>query len=422
MLQKTWRWVLGMIYVVAVAVIWIAASFVVQSVVDSGVSPFLITYICNTLFIVYIPIVEIGGLSKGLFRRLWPRHADGELPTDKSELKGCETENLLEGAPPDASVVVTDEQDMEKDQITTSHDDVCVNETNTTRYEKLNLVEGGTVTTDEFPRLWTRKETACASLLICPVWFLAQFTFNLSLKYTTVTSNTILSSTSSLFTFLMSLKFLQEKFTWLKLFSVLLCMAGTVIVSFSDSETSSSTATNPAWGDVLCIASAIFYAVYTTLIRKKLPDESKGEGRASTALFLGFLGLFNGLLLFPIALVLHFTGVEPFTRLTAVQFGLIIGKGLLDNVLSDYLWAKAVLLTSTTAATAGLTIQVPIAAAIDLIRGVKLGVLEYIGGAAILAGFYGINKSDGFGSTPEGGDSQEGEVLDPAVSKEAVAT
>ena len=156
MLQKTWRWVLGMIYVVAVAVIWIAASFVVQSVVDSGVSPFLITYICNTLFVVYIPIVEIGGLSKGLFRRLWPRHSDGELPTDKSELKGSETDNLLEGAPPDASVVVTDEQDMEKDQITTSHDDVCVNETNMTRYEKLNLVGGGAVTTDEFPRFWTR--------------------------------------------------------------------------------------------------------------------------------------------------------------------------------------------------------------------------------------------------------------------------
>lgn len=65
---------------------------------------------------------------------------------------------------------------------------------------------------------------------------------------------------------------------------------------------------------------------------------------------------------------------------------------MLDNVLSDYLWAKAVLLTSTTAATAGLTIQVPIAAVVDSIRGIRLGILEYIGGVCVLVGFFGINE------------------------------
>mgnify|MGYP006970531756 FL=1 len=105
-------------------------------------------------------------------------------------------------------------------------------------------------------------------------------------------------------------------------------MTGTIVVSFSDSEEGSSVATNPIWGDLLCVASAIFYAAYTTLIRKKLPDEAQGEEEASTALFFGFLGLFNGLILLPVALILHFTGVETFHRLTALQYGLIIGKGL----------------------------------------------------------------------------------------------
>jgi solute carrier family 35 protein F5 len=36
-------------------------------------------------------------------------------------------------------------------------------------------------------REWSRLEIARVSLLICPFWFLAQFTFNLSLRYTTVT-------------------------------------------------------------------------------------------------------------------------------------------------------------------------------------------------------------------------------------------
>lgn len=65
--------------------------------------------------------------------------------------------------------------------------------------------------------------------------------------------------------------------------------------------------------------------------------------------------------------------------------------GLLDNVLSDYLWAKAVLLTTTTVATAGLTIQVPIAAIVDTLTGHAPHLLNYIGAAAVLIGFAGIN-------------------------------
>lgn len=144
-------------------------------------------------------------------------------------------------------------------------------------------------------------------------------------------SNTILSSTSSLFTFLVSLLFLGEKFTWVKLVSVLLCMAGTIIVSLGDSENSSSvsaTASNPLLGDILSLASAGLYAVYITLIRKKLPDDDGKNGDASMAQFLGFLGLFNLIIFLPVALILHFTKLEPFYRLTLKQFCLIVGKGM----------------------------------------------------------------------------------------------
>ena len=66
-------------------------------------------------------------------------------------------------------------------------------------------------------------------------------------------------------------------------------------------------------------------------------------------------------------------------------------SGLLDNVLSDYLWAKAVLLTTTTVATAGLTIQVPLAAIVDSLSGNKPSFTDYIGAAAVMVGFAGIN-------------------------------
>lgn len=114
----------------------------------------------------------------------------------------------------------------------------------------------------------------------------------------------------------------------MKLISVLLCMGGTVIVSVGDSESSlSAIATKPLLGDILALVSAGLYAVYITLIRKKIPDDNEKDGHASMAQFLGFLGLFNLMIFLPVALVLNFTKLETFDTLTWEQFGLIIGKG-----------------------------------------------------------------------------------------------
>ncbi|XP_059296818.1 uncharacterized vacuolar membrane protein YML018C [Lycium ferocissimum] len=378
MKDQSWRWVLGLVYILTVASIWIAASFVVQSVVDAGVSPFLVTYLCNSLFIVYIPLIEIVRFLEDKYGSLlfWRKNKNKD-----SILNDSEETILLD----DDGVVVGD-----------GDDGVVV--------LKEGIVDQSVVVDvglDAKGR-WTRSRVAKVSLLICPFWFLAQLTFNLSLKYTTVTSNTILSSSSSLFTFLVSLVFLGEVFTWVKLFSVLLCMGGTIIVSLGDSKSGTNkVASNPVLGDILSLLSAALYAVYITLIRKKLPDDDGKSGHASMAQFLGFLGLFNMLIFLPIPLVLNFANLEPFNTLTWEQVGLIVGKGMFDNVLSDLLWAKAILLTSTTVATAGLTIQVPLAAIVDTLTGNAPPILDYIGAAAVMVGFAGINIPSDSCSVPE---------------------
>ncbi|XP_058101515.1 uncharacterized vacuolar membrane protein YML018C [Magnolia sinica] len=402
MLSRGWRWALGTVYIVAVAAIWIAASYIVQSVVDEGVSPFLITYICNSLFVVYIPLVEIGRYFEDSLANLWFTNRPGNDLNDhrlgdskKAALLGEEDSNTTGDG-------LNTSEFVHKERLSQyGKDTVLERESEIHESERMLLCgdnssarqvnRNGSKELDAKGR-WTRTRMAKVGLLISPFWFLAQLTFNLSLKYTTVTSNTILSSASSLFTFLVSLAFLGERFTFLKLISVLLCMVGTIIVSLGDSETGpNAIATNPLLGDILALVSAGLYSVYITLIRKKIPDEERGEGLASMAQFLGFLGLFNLLIFLPVALILNFTGLEPFHKLSWKQTGLIIGKGLLDNVLSDYLWAKAVILTTPTATTAGLTIQVPIAAVVDTLTGYAPHHMDYLGAVAVLAGFAGIN-------------------------------
>ncbi|CAL1361615.1 unnamed protein product [Linum trigynum] len=408
MRSNVWKWVLGLVYIFAVAIIWIGASFVVQSVVDGGVSPFLITYICNSLFVVYLPIAEIARYledwrDKKNGTSLELRESERDILLDESELS---EEYEYDGSTSNPSMLVEEDELVEEEQesgegLDSRLDTVISYEVEPPFPEDDSVNEG----VDSKGR-WTRTRVAWVSLLICPFWFSAQLMFNLSLKYTTVTSNTILSSASSLFTFLVSLVFLSEKFTWVKFVSVLLCMAGTIIVSLGDSESGlNAIASSPLLGDIFALVSAGLYAVYITLIRIKLPDDEEKNGRASMAQFLGFLGLFNLFIFLPVAVVLHLTKLDPFNALTWKQLGLVVGKGLLDNVLSDYLWAKAVLLTTTTVATAGLTIQVPLAAIVDSITGNAPRLMDYLGAIAVMIGFAGINipsnESKDAGAEPE---------------------
>lgn len=81
-------------------------------------------------------------------------------------------------------------------------------------------------------------------------------------------------------------------------------------------------------------------------------------------------------------------------------------------MLSDYLWAKAVLLTSTTVATAGLTIQVPLAAIVDTLTGNAPRFMDYLGAIAVMIGFTGINiPSDTFSKSSETAVELENERL-----------
>lgn len=176
---KAHKWVLGLVYIIAVATIWIAASFVVQSVVDSGVSPFLVTYICNSLFVVLIPVVEIGRYLEDSYGGLWfwrskkgNSHMEGE-----SEQTILLNDNV-------AGNEVSESLVLERnDSFKLPPSDIVVG---ALVDDQIDVVANVDNQLDEKGR-WTRSRLAKVSLLICPFWFFAQLTFNLSLKYTTVT-------------------------------------------------------------------------------------------------------------------------------------------------------------------------------------------------------------------------------------------
>ena len=72
--------------------------------------------------------------------------------------------------------------------------------------------------------------------------------------------------------------------------------------------------------------------------------------------------------------------------------GFLVLSGLCDNVLSDYLWARSVLLTSPTVATIGMSITIPLAMASDaILNGGRPDWTAIAGALLVLLGFCMVN-------------------------------
>jgi hypothetical protein len=84
------------------------------------------------------------------------------------------------------------------------------------------------------------------------------------------------------------------------------------------------------WGDGLALFSACCYGAYCSLLKYKIRDENQ----VNMPMFFGYVGLFNMLILWPVIIVLHYTGIEPF-ELPSLQIVLYLTiNGLIGTVVS----------------------------------------------------------------------------------------
>lgn len=341
---------LGLFLVLAVSIIWVVASFLVQDLEQLGVHPVVVTCVSNSLFAVYLPVYFLSRF----------------LRVRSTALAQSQT------SPLDAPMPTNP----------TNEDLPSINEWKTDWRGALRLLWG--------------NQLFQAAMHVAPLWFFAQLTFNASLSMTSVTSNTILSSTSALFTFMFSVVLLSERFTYFKLGCILALLLGTAMVTSSDGISGvhgDESARHSIWGDLLCVISAVLYGAYTVNIRKRIQGDDE---TVPMTLFFSFMGILIALTTGPILLLLALLGV-PLGSMSLSILGVLIVKGCLDNVLSDWAWARSILLIGPTLATAGLALQVPIAVVTDVLltHPAWLGslltiMLTTVGGSVILAAFFGL--------------------------------
>jgi solute carrier family 35 protein F5 len=105
-------------------------------------------------------------------------------------------------------------------------------------------------------------------------------------------------------------------------------------------------------------------------------------------LLLGYLGIVNIILFSPIVVTLGFLDFVELQLFNKDIFGYILLTGFFDNVISDYFWARSVILTSPTVATVGLSLTIPFAIITDILSGNHntISYVSLIGSFFVLCG------------------------------------
>ncbi|KAF7320438.1 hypothetical protein MKEN_00828700 [Mycena kentingensis (nom. inval.)] len=324
-LRATRDYAIGIGLLLIVVILWTASNFITQGMYNGGFEkPFLTTYLNTAAFALYlIPLWA---------KRRW------------RERNGADRDRAAY-------------QPLAVDAVTPTFPEEVIDET--------------------LPPLTTR-ETARLALVFCLVWFVANWTLNASLDFTSVSSATILSSTSGFFTLGIGRIFRVESFTLLKTVAVATSFTGVLLVSLSDSVApvpkqpagaasrplahTEDLAPKPIFGDALALISALFYALYVILLKVRIRSESRIDMQE----FFGYVGVFNILLLWPVAVLLHVTGIEPFELPPRdAAAALLVNMGI--TLSSDFIYVIAMLKTSPIVCTVGLSLTIPFSVLVDFL-------------------------------------------------------
>ncbi len=258
---------------------------------------------------------------------------------------------------------------------------------------------------------------AAFKLLI--LWFISNYYYNFSLTLTSLTSSTILSNMSCVFTFLFALMFGEEVFSKRKLIGVISAFMGCILTSLHDIDGELSSHAKQEnnsvvyligqnrmlWGDFYGFLSALGTAAYSIAVRKVTPL----DGNMNLSLVLGFVGLIHTVLFAPYVIYLLTVGRNTLFVPTEtdssfhheligkttwiVLFGWLFIKGLFGSAIASYSFCRAIVLTSATVAAVGLNIMIPVAMLSDtfIMHKQVLSVESGFGALLVIIGFVLVN-------------------------------
>lgn len=142
-------------------------------------------------------------------------------------------------------------------------------------------------------------------------------------------------------------------------------------------------------GDIFTVCSAILFAFYSIFLNIAVPAEMESTFKFSW--FLGFVGIINDIAILPLFFIFNWTGLEVFEWPNQKTFIILTINALIGTVISDYCWAKSVVLLGPLITSLGITLTFPISLILDCIVNDKsFSWAYYLGSFFIFGAFGGI--------------------------------
>jgi solute carrier family 35 protein F5 len=221
------------------------------------------------------------------------------------------------------------------------------------------------------------------SFKFCPLWFFANYFFNISLNMTSVASNTILASTSGIFTLLFSIIFLKSSSDLLKWTAVLMSFVGIVCIGLCEGDSEGESIV----GDLFAVFGAIVYSAYSVAL--------KSVENSETVFVFGCIGIVNFFTLMPGLVLLNFLGIEQVEIPEVREVSIIFVNAVVGSMACDLFWAWSVDYLTPTVCTLGLTFTIPISMAVDKYwKNTEFGAGYLVGAALVVFGFVLISLAD----------------------------
>lgn len=239
---------------------------------------------------------------------------------------------------------------------------------------------------DYEPQISTFAHTAKLAAVLTPFFFLCMWTFNLGLEYTSVASSSIIATLTSLFTLVFGAVTGVEHFSYPKLAATLMSIAGVSTIVIVDNKLSSPHGRSnlPVIGDLISVVSAALYATYTIILKRRAGP----EGETNIAMMFGILGGIITLAAWPGIFIVHWVSIEKFEWPPKDALMFLFLNGMIGTVLSEFMWAMSIVLTTPMTTTLSLSLTVPLSIFSDvLLKGKKFGVSYGIGAILVIVGF-----------------------------------
>ncbi|KAK6455001.1 uncharacterized protein RJT20DRAFT_84203, partial [Scheffersomyces xylosifermentans] len=220
------------------------------------------------------------------------------------------------------------------------------------------------------PSELTGTEVFQLSFQMAVIYFLYNIFVMEALQFTSASNQTVLGSTTSIFTLFIGALLKIDRFTIKKVVCVCVSCFGVFLVNYSESSKEGDGGNkfipkNPRLGNSLALCGALMYAFYLIVMKVKC---GTGDKTTNERRLFGYVGVMTSVIGVPLLFVVHWLDIEKFEfppPSNRILFSILING--VFSVISDYLTILAMLLTSPLVTSLSLTSALPITICIDYI-------------------------------------------------------